>query len=114
MREIVVVNGKLEEATAEIDQEITELVDMVRSITQRVAGMEEKVKDAKQRLRVLLEQRGENWSDAEGYARLVADSVRASYDTKALDHLIISDPLRHGWLKDFRKENTVRGGIQVR
>lgn len=90
-----------------IDRHIADLVDLVRSSQSRIDA-------AKAELCALLEQRGESWSDDEGYARLVADGVRTSYDRIALDRLILDDPLRYGWLKDYRTEQTVRGGVQVR
>jgi len=96
------------------DQQIAERVDLIRSIQERIGALNEKIQAAKEELSDLLIEKGSNWSDDEGYARLVADSVRRSYDTKALDELIINDPLRHGWLKDYRKETPVRGGIQVK
>jgi septal ring factor EnvC (AmiA/AmiB activator) len=109
-----VKNGTATTAIASVDQEISQLVETVRDIQTNMAGMEEKIKAAKDRLRMLLAQKGENWSDGRGYARLMSDSVRTSYDTKSLDQLIITDPLRHGWLKEYRKEFTVRGGVQVK
>jgi hypothetical protein len=96
------------------DQQIAERVDLIRSIQERIAALNEKIQAAKEELADLLAEKGSSWSDEEGYARLVADSVRRAYDTKALDELIINDPLRHGWLKDYRKEIPVRGGVQVR
>jgi hypothetical protein len=98
----------------EIDQQIASHVDIVRGIQERIAVLEERIQLEKEVLRGLLTEKGENWSDTEGYARLLADSVRRTYDIKALDELIISDPLRNGWLKDYRRETTVRGGIQVK
>ncbi len=49
-----------------------------------------------------------------GYARLTSEGVRTIYDTKALDELIIKDPLHYGWLKDYRNESTVRSTVQVK
>jgi hypothetical protein len=96
------------------DQQIAERVDLIRSIQERIAALGEKVQVAKEELADLLTEKGSNWSDDDGYARIVSDGVRRSYDTKALDELIINDPLRHGWLKDYRKETPVRGGVQVK
>ena len=45
---------------------------------------------------------------------LISEGIRTSYETKALDELIIKDPLHYGWLKDYRKESAVRGGVQVK
>lgn len=98
----------------DLDQRIAERVDVVRSIQERIAALQEKVLLVKEELRDLLDQKGESWSDDEGYARIVADSFRRTYDAKALDELIITDPLRHGWLKDYRRETPVKGGVQVK
>lgn len=114
MQKTLVKNGTDAAIAQALDAEIAHLVEIVRETVDEMAALEEKVRAAKDRLRILLIQRGENWKDEEGYARLMADSVRTSYDTRALDELIISDPLRHGWLKDYRKEFTVRGGVQVK
>jgi len=97
-----------------IDEQIAELVETIRGAQQRITTLEARISDAKVQLRVLLEQRGSNWADDEGYARIAADSVRKFYDTRALDELIITDPLRYGWLKDYRREAIVRGSVQVK
>jgi hypothetical protein len=115
MQKTLQKNGSREAAIAQaLDAEIAQIVEMVRETVDEMAVLEEKVRMAKDRLRILLVQRGDNWKDDDGYARLMSDSVRTSYDTRSLDELIINDPLRHGWLKDYRKEFTVRGGVQVK
>lgn len=96
------------------EEEIAWLVSDIRQMTDEMEALDERVHDHKDRLRTLLEARGENWSDDRGYARLMADSTRTSYDAHALDQLIIADPTQHGWLKDYRKQFAVRGGIQVK
>ncbi len=110
--QIIQVAQRQDEAV--IDNRIAELVDTVRAHRDRIAALEAKNDAAKDELRQLLELRGENWSDDEGYARLMAESTRTSYELKALDDLIIRDPLHYGWLKDFRKQSVVRGSIQVK
>ena len=97
-----------------IDERIVELVEKVRTHRQRISALEAKNDAAREELRQLLELRGENWTDDEGYARLVPDSTRVSYETKALDDLIIHEPLHYGWLKDYRKESSIRSSIQVK
>jgi len=115
MQKTLEKNGSREAAIAQaLDAEIAQIVETVRETVDEMAVLEEKVRMAKDRLRILLVQRGDNWKDEDGYARLMSDSVRTSYDTRSLDELIIGDPLRHGWLKDYRKEFTVRGGVQVK
>lgn len=37
-----------------------------------------------------------------------------SYNAKALDELIIKDPLHYGWLKDYRNESSVRSTVTVK
>lgn len=97
-----------------LDQRIAELVDTVRGNNRRIEALNARTEEAKEELRALLEQRGSNWADEEGYARLVTDAVRRWYDTQALDRLVMSDPLRHGWLVDYRRETPIRGGVKVR
>lgn len=110
-REAVVKDKRHER---ELDQRIAELVDEVRSLQGRTMVLINKVYELKKELRVLLEERGSNWEDDEGYARLISDGVRVTYDTKALDELIIKDPLHCGWLKDYRKETPFHGSVQVK
>lgn len=114
MQKTLVKNDRRAVIMPSIDDEIAQLVEVVRDTVDQMSGLEDKIKATKDRLRALLVQRGENWKDSDGYARLMADSVRTSYDTRALDDLLIRDPLRNGWLKDYRKEFTVRGGVQVK
>jgi hypothetical protein len=97
-----------------LDDAIAELVDVARALQERIASLEQKSGEIKAQLRELIMQRGSNWADAEGYVRLTSEGTRTSYDTKALDELIINDPLRYGWLKDYRKQSVVRGSVQIR
>ncbi|GIK66801.1 MAG: hypothetical protein BroJett018_45950 [Chloroflexota bacterium] len=97
-----------------LDQAIAELVDVARGLQERIGALEYKFGEVKAQLRELILQRGSNWADDEGFVRLSSDGIRTTYDTKALDELIINDPLRYGWLKDYRKQSPVRGSIQVK
>jgi hypothetical protein len=105
-------------AIKSIDQEISELVEMIREANDRLDEVAAEVRPiidaAKERLKMLLEYRGENWADDVGYARVVSSSSRVSYDYKALDKLIIEDPEAYGWLKQYRSETPVKGGITVK
>jgi hypothetical protein len=112
--ETVTKTGKGVGLTEFIDQQIADRVQTVRDAQEQIALLDEQIQLLKTELRELLEQKGSNWSDADGYARLIAESVRTNYDTRALDQLILSEPLQYGWLRDFRKESNVRGGVQVK
>jgi hypothetical protein len=104
-------NGHIE---ADIDQQIADLVEVIRANRSQIERYEAVIESAKAELRDLLEARGENWSDAEGYARLVAEGLRHLYDARTLDELIISDPQRYGWLADHRKDSPVPARVQVK
>ena len=97
-----------------IDQQIADRVQIVRDAQDQIALLDEQIQLLKTELRELLEQKGSNWSDADGYARLIAESTRTSYNTRSLDELILNEPLQYGWLRDFRKESTIRGGVQIK
>ena len=112
--EMVAKNGRSLGLAEYIDQQIAERVQIVRDAQGQIALLDDQIQILKAELRELLEQKGSNWTDSAGYARLVAESTRLSYDTKALDELILKDPLRYAWMKDFRKESTVRGGVQIK
>ena len=96
------------------DEEIAELVALIRVNRERIERFEAAVEVAKDDLRRLLDERGSNWSDDEGYARLASEGTRRSYDASALDELILSEPQRYGWLTDYRKESVVPSWVQVK
>lgn len=101
-----------------IDEEISELVSMVREAQERISEVDDEVRPvieaAKERLKMLLSYKGESWADDQGYARIVSEGVRCIYDAKALDKLILEDPEKYGWLREYRREYAVRGGVTVK
>jgi hypothetical protein len=97
-----------------LNEQIATRVAIIRDFNDQMDAMADQIQKLKAELRVLLEQKGEGWKDKDGYARLTNEGVRTSYDTRSLDELIISEPLRYGWLKDYRKESMVPSTIQVR
>lgn len=97
-----------------IDAEIHALVQQVREHQNAIEDEEQAIQRIKARLVELLEARGANWSDDYGYARLAQEGRRIHYDTQALDELIITDPLRYGWLRDYRRETTVPSRVLIR
>ena len=96
------------------DEQIAALVDQIRANQRRIAALESHNDSTKEELAELLRRRGARWTDADGYALLREPGIRKVYDAQALDRLIVTDPLRYGWLKDYRKETNVRGGVQVK
>ena len=114
MASVTPETGQAAVAEAPLNRRIAELVDLIRTNQQQLATIEARIALAKDELRELLEQRGANWSDDSGFALLTSEGVRRYYDTRALDELIINDPLRYGWLKDYRRESIVSGGVRVK
>jgi hypothetical protein len=109
-----VSNGRKVQDTQDLDDRIAQLVSQIRAAQQSMDRTQARIEDIKNELRILLELRGENWSDDLGYARLTSEGVRTLYDTRALDELIIKDPLHYGWLKDYRSEASIRSTVQVK
>jgi hypothetical protein len=98
----------------ELDERIQQVVQEIRECKADADEIEACITKLKDELRVLLVERGENWIDDEGYARLLSEGERTSYNTAALDDLIITDPLRYGWLKDYRVKTPVVSRVQVK
>lgn len=108
------MNDSTEQDILQIDEQIAELVACIREHREAAERHEQEITKAKERLALLLEQRGSNWSDQLGYARLTSEGMRLDYDTSALDALIIEDPLRYGWLKDYRTKSPIPARVMVR
>lgn len=97
-----------------IDQQIADRVELVRAAQRQADLLNGQLELLKGELYELIMQKGEGWSDSAGYARVVAEGVEATYDTKALDELILKEPVRYGWLGDFRKREHVRPAVKVK
>ncbi len=97
-----------------IDQQIADRVEIVRDAQRQIDVLHGQIELLKKELHELIMQKGEGWSDSAGYARVVAEAVEADYDTKALDELILNEPVRYGWLGDFRKREHVRPAVNVK
>ncbi|MCI0709929.1 MAG: hypothetical protein L0154_07175 [Chloroflexi bacterium] len=98
----------------QVDDTIHDIVERIRNYRTQMEELDNRVNDLKDELRQLLESRGENWADNQGYARIVSEGERAYYDAEALDKLIINDPLHYGWLKDYRHTASIQSRIQVK
>ena len=108
------VNGPDPESGGKTDMQILSLVELIRSLQRNIERSSLEIQEAKEALRPLLEARGENWSDEFGYARLVSEGVQRNYDAEALDRLILSDPLRYSWLKDYRRERHLAERVSIK
>jgi hypothetical protein len=87
----VLSNHNTTGSTDRLDERIAELVTEVRTSQSHIESLQELIDEAKEELRELL-----------------------LYDTRALDQLIIKDPLHYGWLKDHRSESVIRSNVQVK
>ncbi|QPC84047.1 hypothetical protein G4Y79_06620 [Phototrophicus methaneseepsis] len=96
------------------DQQLVELVDEIRGYRDRIDHLREKMNEARDQVETLLIERGGSWKDDEGYAVLVSEGECTSYDANALDELLLNDPLRYGWLKDYRRKSVVSGSVKVK
>jgi ABC-type transporter lipoprotein component MlaA len=108
------VQPKKARDSAEVDADIAEVVATIRAQQAQIERIDLNMATLRERLAELLRERGENWSDDSGYARLLTEGVRTYYDTQNLDELILTDPLRYGWLKDYRRQTIIPQRIQVR
>lgn len=97
-----------------IDTQIEDRVQLIRDAQQNMEVLQYQIELMKIEIGELLQQKGAGWSDAAGYARITSEKISHTYDTRALDELILKEPLRYGWLGDFRKMATIRGGVQVK
>lgn len=96
------------------EEEITALVAKIRARKAEIAALEAWVKADRETLEKLIIDRGSSWKDAEGYAMLVSEGERVSYDTKALDELVLADPLKHGWLHNYRRKSSIAPSLKVK
>jgi hypothetical protein len=120
-----VLSGAIELPEADTDDEYqaqhealeNEIAATVRDIRQQQEAAERAaiaIYELKNRLEALLKERGSNWQDEDGYARLAAPGVRVNYSREALDSLILNDPLQYGWLKQYRKESELAARVVVK
>jgi hypothetical protein len=108
------VNPRSSDDEEDREIEIGALVEQIRAFQRKIERYALEIHQAKLRLRPLLEERGENWSDEFGYARLVREGVQRTYDAEALDRLILSDPLRYSWLTDYRRERVIDERLSIK
>lgn len=96
------------------DKQVKKLVKAIRRQRNWIAAREAKLDEMKIELQDLLEASGQNWMDEDGYARLIPESKRISYESKAIDALIITQPDVYGCLAAYRRESKIRASVQVK
>lgn len=96
------------------DAEIIRRLDCIRQLNVEAERIEDRINVEKDALKHLLKARGSNYEDDQGFARLVADGVRRSYDAEALDRLMLRSKWWDTRLRRYRREFNVRGGVRVK
>jgi len=97
-----------------VNGQIEALVGEIRATQAQMEALEASVTAKKAILRVLLAALGEQWTDGEGYARLVADYTRGAYDVRALDQLRLNSAWWDARLRRHYRQFAVRGSVVVR
>jgi hypothetical protein len=96
------------------DKQVKKLVKAIRRQRNWIAAREAKLDEMRIQLQDLLEASGQNWADDVGYARLIPESKRVSYESKSIDALIITQPDIYGCLAAYRRESKIRASVQVK
>lgn len=96
------------------EQVIADYVTQIRDLKTEMQILDTKLDDARTMVGYYLLDRGAPWKDEEGYAMLIGEGERVSYDTKALDELLLGDPLKYGWLSDYRKKSITKASLKVK
>lgn len=98
-----------------LDLQIEAEVQEIRALEDQIEILEGFRATRRARLRTMLEERGDNWSDGNGgFARIVAESTRTAYNAKALDDLQLQSPWWHKRLNKYRGTVAVKGYVQVK
>ena len=99
---------------AEIQDQITVLVNCIRDYQETLGQRERELQTMKCKLASLLEEHCPVWEDEAGYAAIVAETTRQDFNTAALNALIARDPQNFGWLKDYRMTMPIPSRLVVR
>ena len=94
---------------------LTNAITVYRELSARVKTIEAQQARAKQIVTEIMQETGQVKAiTPAGTAQFTADSVRVSYDTKALDALCASDGLVARLLNPHRKETAVKGSLTIK
>jgi hypothetical protein len=106
-----IVTGKLPDTEAAL----SDAISVYRSLGSQVKEFEALQARAKQIITEIMQETGQTKAVMPaGTAQFTADSVRVSYDTKALDALCASSPNLAEVLAPHRKEMTVKGSLTIK
>ena len=94
---------------------LTNAISVYRELAARVKTIEAQQARAKETITEIMQETGQVKAiTPAGTAQFTADSVRVSWDAKALDALRLSDALLDRVLTPHRKETVVKGGLTIK
>ena len=94
---------------------LTNAITVYRELAARVKTIEAQQARAKETITEIMQETGQVKAiTAAGTAAFTADSVRVSYDTKALDAFSASDDSLARLLSPHRKETAVKGSLTIK
>lgn len=94
---------------------LTNAITVYRELAARVKTIESQQTRAKQIVVEIMQETGQVKAiTSAGTAQFTADSLRVSYDTKALDALCASSADLCGILLPHRKESAVKGSLTIK
>lgn len=94
---------------------LTNAITVYRELAARVKTIEAQQARAKETIIEIMQETGQVKAiTPAGTAQFTADSVRVSYDTKALDALCASSAELCGILVPHRKETAVKGSLTIK
>lgn len=96
------------------ETEIAVLVERIRARKAEIDTLDAQINVDRELVKTLLIDRGESWKDEHGYAMITSEGERVSYDTKALDELVLTDPVKYGWLHDYRRKSVVAASLKIK
>jgi protoporphyrinogen oxidase len=90
-------------------------ITVYRELAARVKTIEAQQARAKETITEIMQETGQVKAiTSAGTAQFTADSVRVSYDTKAIDALVASDDGLARLLTPHRKETAVKGSLTIK
>lgn len=110
-----IIDGITTGALPDTETALIEAIAVYRNMGAQIKEFEALQSRAKQIVTEIMQETGQVKAiTSAGTAQFTADSVRVSYDTKALDALRLSDELLDRVLTPHRKETAVKGSLTIK